>query len=149
MRLIEREAQAEHPGPALPAIDQRAALRAIEWEVPQDREPVGMLARGLDRQLVGIGVPSRRMDHGRVDAGFIHLLQQIVLREGGYLSVARVRGFVVGPDVDLCIDDQHGVLLTICPVLLLTHMQVVSRHVRHADAAIVAQCRLWRKCYSV
>ena len=70
-----------------------------------------MLARRLDRQLVGIGVPSRRMDHGRVDAGFIHLLQQIVLREGGDLSVARVRGFVVGPDVDLCIDDQHGVLL--------------------------------------
>ena len=50
-----------------------------------------MLARGLDRQLVGIGVPSRRMDHGRVDAGFIHLLQQIVLREVGNLSVA---GFV-------------------------------------------------------
>jgi hypothetical protein len=75
MRLIEREAQAEHPRPALPTINQRAALRAIEGEVPQDREPVGMLACRLNRQLVGIGVPSRRMDHGRVDASFIHLLE--------------------------------------------------------------------------
>ena len=75
MRLIECEAQADHPRPILPAIKQRAALRAIEGEVPQDREPGGMLARGLHRQLVGIGVPARWMDHGRVDAGFIHLLQ--------------------------------------------------------------------------
>jgi hypothetical protein len=37
MRLQEREAQAEHPRPLLPAIDQRAALRAIEGEVSQDR----------------------------------------------------------------------------------------------------------------
>src|SRR5215831_4045019 len=65
MRLIEREAQAEHAGPALPAIDQSAALRSIEGEVPQDREPVGMLACRLDRQLTGIGVPSRWMDHSR------------------------------------------------------------------------------------
>jgi len=28
-------------------------------------------------------------------------------------------------------------------------MQVVSHHVRRADVAIVAQCRLWRKGYSV
>jgi hypothetical protein len=45
------------------------------------------------------------MDHGRVDASFIHLPQEIVLREGGDLSVAWVRGFVIGPDMDLCIDD--------------------------------------------
>src|SRR2546429_10003817 len=61
MRLIEREAQADHPRPVLPTIKQRAALRTIEGEVPQDREPVRMLARGLNRQLVGIGVPSRWM----------------------------------------------------------------------------------------
>src|SRR5262245_15593256 len=63
MRLIEREAQAKHAGPALPAIDQRAALRAIEGEVPQDREPIGMLARRLDRQLTRIRVPSWWMNH--------------------------------------------------------------------------------------
>jgi hypothetical protein len=75
MRLIEREAQAEHPRPVLPTINQRAALRAIKGEVPQDREPIGMLACGLDRQLVGIRVPSGRMDHGCVDTGLIHLPQ--------------------------------------------------------------------------
>src|SRR5262245_19523385 len=87
MRLIEREAQAEHTGPAPPSVNQRAALRAIEGEVSQDREPIGMLARRFDRQLVGIGVPSWWMDHGRVDAGFVHLLEEIVLREVGNLSV--------------------------------------------------------------
>src|SRR5882672_7186920 len=75
MRLIEREAQAEHAGPALPAINEPAALWAIEGEVPQDREPIGILARRLGRQLAGIGVPSRWMDDGRVDASFIHFLQ--------------------------------------------------------------------------
>src|SRR5437016_8769958 len=63
MRLIEREAQAEHSRPALPAIKQRAALRAIEGEVSQDREPIGMLACRLNRQLVRVGIPSRWMDH--------------------------------------------------------------------------------------
>jgi hypothetical protein len=28
-------------------------------------------------------------------------------------------------------------------------MQAISHHVRRADAAIVAQCRLWRKSYEV
>ena len=37
MRLIEREAQAEHARPALPGVDQRAALRAVEREVAEDR----------------------------------------------------------------------------------------------------------------
>src|SRR5262249_551799 len=123
-------------------------LWAIEGKVPQDREPIGMLARRLNRQLTRIRVPSRWMDHGRVNAGFIHLLEQIVLREGRDLPVTRVPRFLVGPDVNLCIDDQHGVLLTVCPMLLLTHMQAASRHVWRADTAIVAQCRLWRKCYS-
>src|SRR5437016_14510899 len=62
MRLIEREAQAAHSRPALPTINQRAALRAIEGEVPQNREPIGMLARRLHRQLVRMAVPSRWME---------------------------------------------------------------------------------------
>ena len=79
MRLIERETQAEHSRALFPAVDQAAALRTIQREIPQYRQPVGVLTCGLDRQLVGIGVPSRRMDHGRIDARFIHFLQEIIL----------------------------------------------------------------------
>src|SRR5215470_283558 len=62
MRLIEREAEAEHSWPLLPAVDQPAILRAIKGEVAQDGEPVRVLTCSLDGQFVGIGVPARRMD---------------------------------------------------------------------------------------
>src|SRR5437879_12792558 len=111
MRLIKREAEAEHPWPLLPAVDQRAVLRAIEGEVPQYGEPVRVLACRLDRQFVGIGVPPWRMDDGGVDARFVHLLQQIVLGEAGYLSMGRIGRQTAAPDMDLCVNNQHGVLL--------------------------------------
>ena len=51
MRLQEREAQAENARAPLPAVDQRAALRAIEGKLSADRQPIGMLSSGLDREL--------------------------------------------------------------------------------------------------
>src|SRR5262249_47660314 len=111
MRLIEREAEAEHAWPLLPAINQPAALRAIEGEVAQDGEPVRMLACSLDRQLIGIGVPARWMDHGRVDTRGVHLFQQIVLRERGDLSMGRIGRQTAAPDMYLCVDNQHNMLL--------------------------------------
>src|SRR6266545_2979513 len=124
--LVEREAHAEHPWPLLPAIEQRAALRAIEGEVPQNREPVGVLAGGLDRQLIGIGIPAWWMDHGRIDARCIHLFQQIVLCEAGDLAVGRIGGEAFAPDMDLCIDDQHEVLLP-CLLFALGSRRVCKR----------------------
>ena len=109
MRLEEGEAQAEHAGPGLPRLDQRTALRAIEREVAEDRQPIGVLARRLDGELIGIRIPRRRrMDEGGVDARLVHLLEQVVLREGGHLPVSRVRGLAAAPDVHLRVDDQHG-----------------------------------------
>ena len=111
MRLQEREAETEHARPALQAVDRRAALGLVEREVAEDGETVGVPARRLDRQCVGIRVPPGRMDHGRVDAALVHLLQHVVGREVRDLTVVRVGGLVVLPDVDLRIDDEHGVLL--------------------------------------
>ena len=48
------------PGRCFQRVDQRAALGLVEREVAEDRQPVGMLARGLDRQLVGVRVPRGR-----------------------------------------------------------------------------------------
>ena len=125
MRLIEGETQAEHPGPLLPAIHQRAALRAIEREIPQDREAVGMLTGGLDGQLVGIGIPSRRMDHRCVDACGIHLSQCIVLGIHGNLAMGRIGRDAFCPDMNLRIDNQHGVPLLCFDMVYLSHAKAM------------------------
>ena len=49
----------------------------------------------------------RRMDDGPVDAGLVHLLQQVVLGEALHLAVVRVRRLAARPDVDLRVDDTH------------------------------------------
>jgi hypothetical protein len=112
VRLQEGETEPPHPGPALPAVDQRAALRPIERKVAQDRQPVRMLARCLDGQLVRARIPrGRGVDHGRVHAGRVHLLEELVLGEGGHLAMVGVGRLATAPDVDLRIDDQHDVPL--------------------------------------
>jgi len=79
MRLQQREAEAEHAGALLPAIDAGAARRIVEGKVPEDGEPVRMAARRLDRELVGVGIPGGgRVDHRRVHPRLVHLAQQVV-----------------------------------------------------------------------
>jgi hypothetical protein len=53
------------------------------------------------------------MDDGCVDAAFVHLLEQVVGLEIGYLPVARVTGNMVGPKVHLGVYDQHMRLLVL------------------------------------
>src|SRR5262245_10967467 len=69
-----------------------------------------MLARGLDRERVGTGIPSRRMDHRGRDARFVHLLERVVCAVVGNLTMVRV-WLAAFPDVDLRVDDQHALLL--------------------------------------
>jgi hypothetical protein len=49
------------------------------------------------------------MYHRRVDPGIIQFLQHILGREVEDLAMARIRGFVPGPNVNLSVDDQHAV----------------------------------------
>src|SRR2546428_8911255 len=58
------------------------------------------------------------MDHGGIDARGVHLLQQIVFGEAHHLPVVRIGGLAAAPDVDLCVDDAHGVLLARGPWLV-------------------------------
>src|SRR5262245_35589201 len=113
MWLQQREAEPLHPGPALQAIDESATLGLVEGKVAQNREPVGMLARGLDSECVRVGVPAGWMDDGRVHAALVHLPQDVGGREVGHLTMARVPGRVVSPDVNLRVYDQHAVLLSL------------------------------------
>src|SRR5881397_1653830 len=54
------------------------------------------------------------MDDGVIEARGVHLLQQIVFGEARDLPVVRIGGLGAAPDVDLCVDDAHGVLPRSC-----------------------------------
>ena len=75
--------------------------------MPQDREPVRVPASRLDRDLDIVGIPSGRMEHGRVDPTLAHLLQAILGAVAGDLPVLPGRR-ALRPDMDLRVDDQHG-----------------------------------------
>jgi hypothetical protein len=63
VRLEKEKAQPEHARPALPAVDQRPALRLVQREMVQDRKPIRLLAGGLDRDLDIVAVLSGRMEY--------------------------------------------------------------------------------------
>ena len=58
VRLKEDKTQAEHARLLLPAINQRAALRTVKRKLPQNRQPVGVLACRLKSRPIGAGVPT-------------------------------------------------------------------------------------------
>jgi hypothetical protein len=51
------------------------------------------------------------MNDRRIHASFIHLAQQIVLREAGDLAMGWIGGQTLSPDMDLGIYNQHDILL--------------------------------------
>src|SRR5262249_52157077 len=108
----EGEAASEHSRALLPRVDQVAALRLVEGEVAEDREPVGMRARSLHAQLVRVRIPRRvRREDGGIDTAGVHLLQGVFLEIGGNLPVPRAGGVARIPEMNLRVDDQHGRLL--------------------------------------
>src|SRR5881396_1816543 len=112
LRPDEGEATAEHSRALLPRVDQRAALRLVEGEVAEDREPVGMRAHGLYAELVRVRIPRRvRREDGGIDAAGVHLLQGIFFEISGDLPVPRAGGVARIPEMNLRVDDQHGWLL--------------------------------------
>jgi hypothetical protein len=67
-------------------------------------------ARRLDGENVDrLAERAGRMDHRAIDPGRGHLGQRIIDRIGRDLAMVRAH-LAVLPDVDLGIDDQHGVL---------------------------------------
>jgi hypothetical protein len=112
LRRGEREAQAEHPRALLPRVNERATLRLVNGKVAEDDEPIRMLPRGLDGQLVRIRIPRRmRREHRGIDTAGIHLAERVGLGVRGDLTVPGSRGVPSVPQVDLGVDDQHVQLL--------------------------------------
>ena len=107
MRLQQREAQPKHPRPAFDAVHHGPAFRSVEREISEDGEPIGVLARRLHGERVGIGIPAGWMDESGVDPPFIHFLQHVGRRVVGHLTMVGVGRLVVLPNVDLSVDDQH------------------------------------------
>src|SRR5262245_18031096 len=132
MWLLKREAQTKHPRSLFPAVEQGAALRAIEGKISQDRQAIGMFVGGFNRHLIGVRVPARRMDHGGIDAGRIHLLEQIILGEGGDLSMARIRWDAARPDVHLRVNNQHDGLLLGALAVVVFYTSPLHLRVEHA-----------------
>src|SRR5712664_3953899 len=111
MRLVEREPEPEHPRPIAPARDDLLAIGALEIEMPEDAELVGVPAHRFDGENVdGLAERAGRMDHRAIDPGRGHLGQRIIDRKGRDLAMLRAH-LAVLPELDLGIDDQHGVLL--------------------------------------
>src|SRR5262245_51905403 len=108
LRLVEREAEPEHARPLAPARDDLLAIGALQIEMSEDAELVGMLANRLDGLHVDrLTERARRMDHRAVDTGRRHLGRRVVDRIRWDLAVVRAH-LAVLPEVDLRIDDQHG-----------------------------------------
>src|SRR5205823_14768743 len=104
----EREAAAEHPRALLPRLHQGTTLGLVEREVAEDCEPIGVLARGLDGQLVCVRIPRCVWgEQGGIDPAGVHFLERVVLQVGGHLPVSGAGWVPRIPEVDLRVDDQH------------------------------------------
>src|SRR5690349_23155317 len=77
MRLIEREAKAEHARALPPVLDDILTIWALQVEMPQDAKLIRVPAHRLDRQHVDfLAERAGGMDHRGVDARLCHLLQR-------------------------------------------------------------------------
>src|SRR2546422_8344213 len=94
-------------------------------------ERAGWVARRLVGCFVAAGTPGGGgLDPRRVDARRVHLLQQLVLREGRHLPMVGIARLAARPDVNLRIDDLHGSLLTRLEVITHTESTTCPRRRR-------------------
>src|SRR5437879_3980875 len=81
MWLVEGEAKPEHARPLAPAGDDLFAVWALQIEMSEDAELVGMLAHRFDSEDVdGFAERAGRMDHRSIDPGRGHLGQRSIAR---------------------------------------------------------------------
>jgi hypothetical protein len=74
--------------------------------------------------------------HCRVDAGLFHLPQRVVLRVDGNLTMSRIGREAVFPDMELRVNNQHGVLLLCCDTVHVLHANPMTCQVRSRCGAL-------------
>ncbi len=110
-RLVEGEAESHHARTLAPARDDLLAIRALQIEVPEDAEFVGVQAHCLDSVTIDrLTERAGWMDYRAIDSGRGHLGECVIDRIGRDLAMLRAH-LAVLPDVNLRIDYQHGFLL--------------------------------------
>ena len=104
--------------------------------MPQDRAAAGMLLGSLSSDLVGMRIPARRIEHRPVDAGCIHLPQRIVLGVDSNLAVRRIGREAVFPDMDLRVNNQHGILLLCFDTVHIWQVNTMACQLRSRRGAL-------------
>ena len=107
----EGVAQPEHAGLLPPGGDVGAGGCVIERQRSQDGEAARIVAHRLERHRGGIRVPAGRMDHRGIHAALVHQRDRLLRGEMRHLAVREVARQSGSPEVDLCVDDLHGVSL--------------------------------------
>jgi hypothetical protein len=119
LRPVEGEPRALDVRVLGEVLQHRGALFGLVLrDAGHDAEAVRVRLAGLQGVVDAVALPGRRQDQRPVDAGLVHQLQGLLVREGvlavaveaDALPRARDPGAVRGlflPDVDLRVDDEH------------------------------------------
>ena len=110
--------QTEHSRLLSPVCDACARFRAIERHRTHDREPAGVVPDRLERHVVRIRVPTRRMNDGGIDAPFVHQSDGLLRGEGRHLPMREVAWQAGAPEVNLGVDYLHRMLPTAVAALM-------------------------------
>ena len=88
---MEGEADPQHTGLILPRGHAFPAFRGVEGQPAHDREPVRVKTGGVQRGVVSVRFPSGRYQHRALNAGAVHLAQQLLVPQRlGAVGLGRV-----------------------------------------------------------
>ena len=89
---VKRETHAEHAGLLQPGLDCGFCIRRFRIEAAHDRVTVGVRLGGSDGEVVAVAFPRRRHDHYAVNAGFVHVFEQLLVAQRNFALRMRARG---------------------------------------------------------
>src|SRR5947207_15233650 len=117
----EAIAQTEHARLLSPACNAVAGLGSIKRQRTHDRKAAGIIPYRRECHLGRSGIPTRRMNDGSVDAGFIHQPDRFLWGEMRHLAVRHVARQAASPEVNLRVYFRHSTV-----VLPFTYCAAVS-----------------------
>ena len=106
----ERVAQAEHARLLPPAGDPLARVQPVQGQRAHDSKAAGIGLDSLEGHVGRAWIPAWRMDDGRIDAALVHQCDGFRRSKGRDLTVREIAWQAAPPEMDLGIDDLHGVV---------------------------------------